>query len=387
VGHDVFISYATRDRPLADAALEHLEAAGTSCWIASRDISAGSDYSASIIDAISESRLLLLLLSRASNDSPQVKREVERAASKGLPIVPFRVEEFVLSKHMEYFISTAQWLDAFPPPLEPRLARLTEQVARLLALPARVASRGTAAMGTPGGSAPNPEASRTSPGPGSVAARPAPAQAPPAEWSGALPDGWGKAEKRFLGWMTPVLRTASRAGAEQMGGPAGETRGHGAAGPVPWGAVLSAGLVGGLGLFMSLRGILGSVVPSILGPEAMGMLVFPVLRLTGLLVGLATAVGNLALLVGARRAYVGAPDGLPLLWGAIRFVAVAMGIWLVASCLLVLVTGPAMARGPVVGALIGTGFLAAVQIAIVMFFVHRALQTASAGSRPTGGVA
>ncbi len=356
VGHDVFISHSTRDRSIAEATREHLEAAGVPCWIASRDIPAGSDYSASIIDAITDSRLVLLVLSRASNDSPQVKREVERAASKGIPIVPFRVEETTLSKHMEYFISTAQWLDAFPPPLGPHLERLTHQVAGILDHPVRQEP----------GPAPGPRP----PGPG------------PARWPGELSGPWADAEARFLGWMDPALGGAG-SGAPGAGAPTdGLDRAPVAASgdAPPWGAVISAAVVGGLGLFMSLRGALGSLFPAFLGTDAMAFVVFPGLRVTGLLVGLACTAGNLALLIGARRAYAGWPDGLPLLWGAIRFVAVAMAGWLLASLLIVLVTGQAMVRGPVLGALMGTGFLAAIQIAIVMFFVRRSLRGEAAES-------
>jgi hypothetical protein len=294
---------------------------------------------------------LLLILSAASNESPQVKREVERAASKGLPIVPFRVEETPLSKHMEYFISTAQWLDAFPPPLTPHLERLTSQVAGIL-----------------------DRAVRPVPRPDPAPPRPAP---PPPGRGGELAGPWAEAEERFLGWMRPFLGARAVAGAA---GAADEAPPTAPGGAPPWGAVISAVLVGGLGLFMSLRGVLGSLLPSILGAEAMAFVVFPGLRVTGLLVGLATAGGNLALLIGARRAYTGRPDGLPLLWGAIRLVAVAMAGWLLASLLVVLVTGQPMVRGPVLGALMGTGFLAAIQIGIVMFFVRRALPARTTGS-------
>ncbi len=74
----------------------------------------------------------MLVLSETSNTSPQVSREVERAASRGLPIVPFRVSNVELSKEMEYFVSDRHWLDAVTPPLEQHLQKLALTVRALL---------------------------------------------------------------------------------------------------------------------------------------------------------------------------------------------------------------------------------------------------------------
>src|SRR5207247_4871943 len=103
------------------------------CWIAPRDVLPGQDYGEALIDAISASALMLLVLSARSNTSPQVRREVERAASKDIPILPLRIEDVALSKGMEYFISAGHWLDATQDPLESHLERLAQAVQRLLA--------------------------------------------------------------------------------------------------------------------------------------------------------------------------------------------------------------------------------------------------------------
>lgn len=46
------------------------------------------------------------------NRSPHVLREVERAVSKSVPILVYKMEEVALSKSMEYFLMTHQWLNA-----------------------------------------------------------------------------------------------------------------------------------------------------------------------------------------------------------------------------------------------------------------------------------
>jgi hypothetical protein len=132
MAHDVFISYSARDKPVADAACATLESNGVRCWIAPRDVQAGISYAESLVSGLSNSRLMILVFSSNSNRSPQVLREVERAVSKGLPILPFRIEDAPMSQEMEYYIASQHWLDALTPPLERHLARLCDSVKALL---------------------------------------------------------------------------------------------------------------------------------------------------------------------------------------------------------------------------------------------------------------
>ncbi|MCM1299698.1 MAG: toll/interleukin-1 receptor domain-containing protein, partial [[Eubacterium] siraeum] len=98
----------------ADAALkicEGLEKAGHSCFIAHRDIRSGHEYAEEIVDGIDGSGVVLLLLSKAANSSPHVLREIERAVSKKINIVVYKLEAVELSKSMEYFLMTHQWIN------------------------------------------------------------------------------------------------------------------------------------------------------------------------------------------------------------------------------------------------------------------------------------
>jgi tetratricopeptide (TPR) repeat protein len=76
---------------------------------------------------------MILVFSSGSNDSDQIKREVERAVHQGIAVVPFRIEDVLPNKTLEYFISTQHWLDALTPPLEDHLAHLAETITVLLA--------------------------------------------------------------------------------------------------------------------------------------------------------------------------------------------------------------------------------------------------------------
>jgi hypothetical protein len=124
VARDIFISYSQPDRDCAFELTHHLEANGFTVWIAPRDVSPAAEWAAEIIDAISAARVMVLVFSASSNSSPQVRREVERAVHKDLRILPFRIENVLPSRSLEYFLSSQHWLDGFPPPRELHYERL-----------------------------------------------------------------------------------------------------------------------------------------------------------------------------------------------------------------------------------------------------------------------
>jgi len=132
MAHDVFISYSSKDKPTADATCAVLEQHGIRCWMAPRDITPGADWGESIVEALHSSRALVLVFSQHANLSPQIKREVERAVNKGLPVIPLRIENVMPAKSLEYFLSTPHWLDAFTPPLEQHLNYLADVIRHIL---------------------------------------------------------------------------------------------------------------------------------------------------------------------------------------------------------------------------------------------------------------
>ena len=131
--HDVFICYSARDKTVATAICAVLEAEGVRCWMAPRDIVPGADWGESIIDAINDARAMVLVFSSNANDAQQqIKREVERAVNKSMPVIPFRIENVMPTKSLEYFLSTPHWLDAFTPPLDDHVRQLADSIKRLL---------------------------------------------------------------------------------------------------------------------------------------------------------------------------------------------------------------------------------------------------------------
>ena len=87
VSFDAFISYSSKDKTVADAVCARLESAGVRCWIAPRDVLAGTSYGEAIIDAIHSAKVMVLVFSSHANSSGHIPKEVERAVSNGLAIL------------------------------------------------------------------------------------------------------------------------------------------------------------------------------------------------------------------------------------------------------------------------------------------------------------
>ena len=114
--HDVFISYNTRMKNIADQIVSTLENNGIKCWYAPRDVL--GDYATSICDAIETAKIFVVLLDNTGSKSPHVLNEVEIAYKRiidddaELTILPFKLDKEELSKAMQYYIHRMHWIDA-----------------------------------------------------------------------------------------------------------------------------------------------------------------------------------------------------------------------------------------------------------------------------------
>ena len=129
----VFISHSSKDGDIAEAVCHHLESAGVPCWIAPRDIEPGSDWTEGILRGIASCRVFVVVFSGHANESEHVRREVGKAFSLHLPVIPFRTEPVEPRDSLGYFLESVHWLDATKAPLQQHLPVLTERVKSLLA--------------------------------------------------------------------------------------------------------------------------------------------------------------------------------------------------------------------------------------------------------------
>ena len=107
----VFISHSSKDAESAQKVCTLLEEAGHQCFIAPRDIRSGHEYAEELMLGIERSDVLVVMLSESANVSPHVLREVEHAASRSIPILVYKMGEVTLTKSMEYFLMTHQWVN------------------------------------------------------------------------------------------------------------------------------------------------------------------------------------------------------------------------------------------------------------------------------------
>lgn len=120
----VFISHASKDFKVASEICRLLEEHGIPCWIAPRDIPPSGSYGAEISRAIENCSVTLLLFTDHANASRAVANELELSFSKQKVIVPVRLKEVKPSSILEFFISNAQWVDAFHTPLKKRIEEI-----------------------------------------------------------------------------------------------------------------------------------------------------------------------------------------------------------------------------------------------------------------------
>ena len=156
MGHDVFISYSSLDKPAADAVCHGLEAKGIRCWIAPRDQVAGQPFGQQITAAISAAQVMVLVFSENVNNSHAVHNEVGIAASANVTIVPFRIASVDFNSELNFYLGRMHWLDAFPQPVDHYIDNLVATVRRNLTPVADTAAAGSPAPApaTPAAAAP-----------------------------------------------------------------------------------------------------------------------------------------------------------------------------------------------------------------------------------------
>lgn len=125
---DVFLSHSSRDGDHAQALCSLLEQAGVTVWIAPRDIPPGSDYTTSVMEGVRGCEAVVALVSREFQTSPYTHREIERAVSLRVGVVPVRLDDAPLSGWAELLLSPCQWLDGPPVTGEPDWAATSQRL-------------------------------------------------------------------------------------------------------------------------------------------------------------------------------------------------------------------------------------------------------------------
>lgn len=116
--YDVFISYSHEDKVVANAIYEYLQSKNIRCFIDSHDLQKGKNWSKLLPSAIRNSRLMLAIFSHSFNISSHTDHEIAIAANRKIPILVFRITEDDFEGTKEYYLTTSNWIEAFPNPDE-----------------------------------------------------------------------------------------------------------------------------------------------------------------------------------------------------------------------------------------------------------------------------
>jgi hypothetical protein len=133
MNYDVFISYCSEDRKIADALIHHLEDKEIRCWIDHRDLLPGFSWRDGIIEALEENPgiAMVLLFSSASNKSRQVIKEISMADEENILVIPVRIENILPEGAIKLELQGRHWLDAFEGK-EDRIEKAAERIKQTL---------------------------------------------------------------------------------------------------------------------------------------------------------------------------------------------------------------------------------------------------------------
>ena len=149
--YDVFISYSRKDyvqdnveipgNPIS-AIMECLDQNGVSYWVDNEGIYSGQEFIEVITEAINNSKMLLFVSSKHSNESKWTANEIFEAYDEAKLIIPFRIDESPYNKkfklivrpldYVEYYANPISALDDLIRTVNKEKSRLAEDEQKLL---------------------------------------------------------------------------------------------------------------------------------------------------------------------------------------------------------------------------------------------------------------
>lgn len=110
---EIFISYVKEDKTFARKLVSKLESGGYSCWISPRDIKDNTKKPEETKKAVENCEIFLLVLSKFSENSNELTRQINIAADEAIDIIPVKIGEISKSLTNEYFLHTLEWVDVY----------------------------------------------------------------------------------------------------------------------------------------------------------------------------------------------------------------------------------------------------------------------------------
>lgn len=127
----IFISHSMNDVAEADIVYEYLESQGYKCWMDTHDITPGIPYAKEIMKGFNNSHAVVVVVSKNAMHSVGVKNEIDNVYKKNKIIIPFRIDDTELSDELSFYLSSTQWINAFPS-FEDHLDELEKALSQLI---------------------------------------------------------------------------------------------------------------------------------------------------------------------------------------------------------------------------------------------------------------
>jgi len=108
----------------------YLEGHGIKCWKAPEDIPYGTDWDVGIKNGLKECPVMVLIFSKAADESKHVKIEVHKASEAQKIVIPFKIEDHI-PDNLDYYLTFPQWLEAIDD-IEGAFQRLNERLRSIL---------------------------------------------------------------------------------------------------------------------------------------------------------------------------------------------------------------------------------------------------------------
>lgn len=112
----VFVSYSSKDRIIVNQIVGMIEEMGISCWKAPECIPAGSSYAREIPKAIAGCEVFLLMLSKTSQDSIWVEKEIDNAITNRKTIIPLALDDEPLNDAFLFYLNNVQMISYYHNP-------------------------------------------------------------------------------------------------------------------------------------------------------------------------------------------------------------------------------------------------------------------------------
>ena len=110
---EVFVSYSNQDYERVMPLVERLRNIGVAVWIDEGGIDAATLWSESIVEAISECKVLIMMVSTHSTDSHNVVKEVMIASESKKNILPIYLEPADIPAKLKYQLTGIQHIEWF----------------------------------------------------------------------------------------------------------------------------------------------------------------------------------------------------------------------------------------------------------------------------------